>query len=223
MVLFHYWQHIWELIWAGSTHDQDNGSCAPPGIGSTSQLQPDHNHVLMLFFHCFSWMMSGWGHIPGALPPYTVQHLLDNQKLLNIVGNETWGTLNFSPPLKSIHLWQVSKSLLHQQIDKGHWDNSKIVQDMEQLAYLFITLLTQTGTEHHYRVALIWCHPPNPRSTSTLCLRNWRTMIWVMDYSQCWCRYSVMPPSEFSQIHPSQGWQYTMILSGQSAWHHSAS
>ena len=101
--------------------------------------------------------MGAWGHMSGAQPLYTFQHLLDDLKLLS---DNTWETLNFHPPLKSICLWLVSKSLLHQQIDEGHWGRlGEIGQDKEQLAYLFITLLTQAGAECHYGVVAVWCHP----------------------------------------------------------------
>ena len=62
----------------------------------------------------------------GTQPLYTFLHFLDDPKLLNIVSNETWGMLKFSLFLKSIHLCQVSKSLLHQQIDKGCWGNNEM-------------------------------------------------------------------------------------------------
>ena len=61
-------------------------------------LASDLNHVVMLFFHCFSWKIGGQGHTPDAQSPYTSQHLLDDPKQLNIISNEMWEMLNFSPP-----------------------------------------------------------------------------------------------------------------------------
>ena len=146
--------------------------------------------------------MGRWGHMTGAQPLYTFQNFLNDLKLLNIVSNKTWGMLNFSHLLKHICLCQVSMSLLGEQIDQSQWSDNEIGHDMGQSACLFITLPTQAGDKCHYGIAVVWCHPSQSNVNINTAFRNTRTTYWVMDCSQCWCRYSTMLPSGFSKIQP---------------------
>ena len=72
--------------------------------------------------------------MPGTAPLYIFQHLLDDLKLLNIISKKTRGMLNFSPPMKSICLQQMSKSLLHQSPTSADWQGP-MEQQQDWLRY----------------------------------------------------------------------------------------
>ena len=110
--------------------------------------------------------------------------------------------LNFSPLLKHMCLHQVPESLLHHQIDEGPWGHNEICHEMGQLAYLFFTQLTQTTTECHYRVAVVWWHPAQSKVNINSAFEELENHDLHDKCLQYWCWYLAMSPSRFSQMHP---------------------
>ena len=67
--------------------------------------------------------------------------------------------IQFSKSLSSIQLWQISTSLLGQQIANKEWGTKSSRMEIHHFAFLFTTLPLETGAECHYGVATVWCHP----------------------------------------------------------------
>ena len=142
-----------------SAHYQDIGSSTPPGILA---LLPHHT----ISQSCADAFLSLFQLNSGQTRPHA-RHSASIQIPTPLTQTKTaeyhkwWdiGDTELQPFLEEYMFMTVVKRLLCQQIDEGHWGDSKIGWDMEQLAYLFITLLTQAVAECHYGVATAWCHP----------------------------------------------------------------
>ena len=94
---------------------------------------------------------------------HTFEDLLTNPTLLDKVSKETWGLIQFSKSLSSIQLWQISASLLGQQIANKEWGTTLSGAEIHHSVFLFSTLPLETGAECHYWVATVWCHPNQSR------------------------------------------------------------
>ena len=138
----HSWSRQWEL-------------CSPRNFGSTTPTAIDLTHALT---PSSVLTMGRQGHIPGAAPPYTFKHLLDDLKLLNIMSDETWGhgtsaltwkvfTHTRCPRVSYISRWMRVIGVVARSVEIWHnWHIS---------SSLCWHRLVQNA---HYGVTMVWCH-----------------------------------------------------------------